>query len=270
MNAPEPHPAFDRPLPSWSCAWGGIWRLTAGRWLNLRHAANLVGMIALLVLIAYVSSRWNRPFTEARYAGWICSFYLGFVMPILVLISGGGAIRDDMKPGTADYLFTRPVRRPVYVSFKYLAHMACTQADYLLALAVLTGFGVLRGAPGMISAAPLLLLAQVGGIAAYEALGILFGVLTSRYVIVGLGYIAIVEFGIGNIRTQINQMAIARQVRSLAPVYSIQTGARTCDWQAAVSAAGILAAACVLLIAIAGTIFSFREMAGGQAREDGL
>jgi len=34
------------------------------------------------------------------------------------------------------------------------------------------------------------------------------------------------------------------------------------------STVGVLAAACVVLVAIAGAVFSCREMAGGQSRED--
>jgi ABC-type transport system involved in multi-copper enzyme maturation permease subunit len=257
-----------RPSPGWLSAWGGVWRLTAGRFLNLRHAAALGGMIALLLLIAVWSSSFHHPLAAGQYAGWVCSFYLCFVIPIFVLISGGGAIRDDMRPGAADYLFTRPVRRPVYLALRYAAHMACTQADYLLAFAVLIGFGLVRGVPGVLSMAPLLLLGQVAAIATYEALGFLFGVLTSRYVIVGLGYIAIVEFGIGNIPTQINRIAIARQVRNVVPLHSAQAGDLVNNWGAAGSTAATLGAACAVLVAVAGAVLSFREMAGGESREE--
>jgi hypothetical protein len=268
MSVPGSTSGSTRPSPGWLRAWGGIWRLTAGRFLNLRHAAALAGMVALLLLIAIWSSSFHRPLTAGQYVGWVCSFYLCFVIPIFVLISGGGAIREDMRPGAADYLFTRPVGRPVYLALRYAAHMACTQADYLLAFAVLIGFGLFRGVPGMLSMAPLLLTGQVAAIATYEALGFLFGVLTSRYVIVGLGYIAVVELGIGNIPTQINRIAIARAVKNMVPPYSAHTGGQVGSWAAAAPTAAALAAACVVLVAVAGTFLSFREMAGGESRED--
>jgi ABC-type transport system involved in multi-copper enzyme maturation permease subunit len=265
MNPPE---ASAHESPHWLRAWGGIWRLTVGRYLNLRHAATLVGMIALLVLVAFVNSRNQRPLTAVHYAGWICNFYLCFVIPVLVVVSGGGAIRDDMRPSTADYLFTRPVRRSLYLACRYVAHMGCTQADYLLAFAALSGFGLYRGVPGMLSMMPLLLLGQVAAIAAYDALGMLFGVLSARYVVFGLGYVAIVEFGIGNIPTQINRIAIARQVKNVVPFYSIHTGTQVNSWGAVRSTVFALSVACVLIVAVAGAIFSFREMSGGQHKED--
>ena len=120
----------------------------------------------------------------------------------------------------------------------------------------------------MLSMAPLLLVGQVAAIATYEALGFLFGVLTSRYVIVGLGYIAIVEFGIGNIPTQLNRVAIARQVKNMVPFYSGHSGDKLNSWGAAGSTAVTLAAACVVLVAVAGAILSFREMAGGESKEE--
>ena len=268
MSAPITISGSTRPSPGWRRAWGGIWRLTAGRCLNPRHAGALAGMVALLLLIAIWNSSFQRPLAAGHYAGWICSFYLCFVIPIFVVISGGGAIREDMRPGAADYLFTRPVRRPVYLALRYAAHMVCTQADYLLAFVVLIGFGLYRGVPGMLSMAPLLLAGQVAAIATYEALGFLFGVLTSRYVIVSLGYIAIVEFGIGNIPTQLNRVAIARQVKNMVPFYSGHSGDKLNSWGAAGSTAVTLAAACVVLVAVAGAILSFREMAGGESKEE--
>jgi hypothetical protein len=137
-----------------------------------------------------------------------------------------------------------------------------------LAFAVLVGFGLVRGVPGMLSMAPLLLIGQVAAIASYEALGILFGVLTSRYVVVGLGYVGIVEFGIGNIPTQINRIAIARQVKNVIPFYSTHIGDQVNNWGAVGSTAATLAATCVVLVAVAGAILSFREMAGEESREE--
>ena len=138
--------------------------------------------------------------SDTRTLNWVATFYVCFVVPILSFISAGGVARDDLKADAVDYIFTRPVRRPMFVLFRYVAHVACTQLDFLLALAVVVGVGVSLNVPGMMAAVPALLVAQACAIVAFSAFGFLCGMFTSRYVIVGLLYGSIVEVGIGSDR----------------------------------------------------------------------
>jgi ABC-type transport system involved in multi-copper enzyme maturation permease subunit len=271
-----------------------MWRLALSRYVTFRRVATLAGLVAVLVLIAETNlssiSRGSVTTTHRevrigavhvqansdsrslspteRYVGWIGTFYIGFLLPVLALITAGAALREDLKPGTADYVFTRPIPRPAYLAFKYVTHMASAQADFLVALGFLLLAGVIGGIPGLLSAVPLLLLGQAAAVAAYSAAGFLFGVLTFRYVIAGLAYIAIVEWGIGNIPTQINRIAISRQVKTiLAPLMPPAKGS-VASGPSALAAALILAVACVLVVALSAGVFNRQEIAGGQGQDE--
>src|SRR5436309_3485458 len=114
--------AAPRVTPNPRRAFGGILRLTASRLRAPGHWLAVAGMIAALGVFAYAAlTARNGP---TMYIGWLTGFYFTFVVPVLAFISGGGAVRDDLKAGTVDYVFTRPLRRSSYVVFKYLAHVA--------------------------------------------------------------------------------------------------------------------------------------------------
>ena len=53
------------------------------------------------------------------------------------------------------------MRRPAFVLFRFLAHVACTQFEFLLALAAVVGIGAYRQVPELWAAVPLLLLAPL-------------------------------------------------------------------------------------------------------------
>jgi ABC-type transport system involved in multi-copper enzyme maturation permease subunit len=158
-----------------------------------------------------------------------------------------------------DYVFTRPVRRPAYLAGKYLSHLVCTQLDFLLPFAVLLAVGLSRHIPGLGAAAPLLLLGQAVTIAAFSAFGFLCGILTSRYVVIGLVYAATVEAGLGNIPTALNRVSLTHHVRAMLAPLAGHAGA---------DAEGPLAATLQLLLwsaamlTLAAVVFSRRELAG--------
>lgn len=261
--APVRFPAA-RVTPNAAHAFGGVWRLTVRRYSTLTHWLFMGGALAVLVLLAIGAGQLGD---GARgYARWMAHFYICFLVPLLAFISGGGAMRDDLKADAVDYIFTRPVRRPAYVIFRYVAHVACAQLDFLLALTVLTIVGLTFHATGVVEALPLILLAQALMIVAFTAFGFLAGALTSRYVIVGLLWGGIIEVGVGTVETQLSRLALTRQVLGLLEPVTGATEAVT-----ALSAPTLVAVfalfAAVMVAATAG-LFALKELAGASGREN--
>ena len=249
-----------RPLP----AFGGVWRLTYRpaiaplRWLMVAGA---------LVLVAGFTVLTVRPGNPRQFYQWTIEFYFSVLVPILAFISGGGAIRDDMKPGSADYLLTRPVRRPVFVAYRYLCHLGCEQAGFLLALAVVIGAGFYRDIPGLASALLRLLLAQVLLVTAFTALGFLGGAVTSRFVVLGMVYGVLIENGIGRIPLAINQLSVLRNVKGmLHPVFA-GSGRLAVPEQGVLVTVAVVLGLTLVWVALAAAIFSFREFVGERAKE---
>jgi ABC-2 type transport system permease protein len=261
-----------RVTPNAAHAFGGIWRLTVQRLFTLSHWLIVAVLLVLLVL-------FSLPVTPTRAAAidgllpWASRFYVCFLVPILAFISAAGVMRDDLKADTVDYIFTRPVSRPWFICFRYVSHVACAQLDFLLALAVVIGIGVYWQVPNLWSAVPLLLLAQMLAIIAFSAFGFFCGLLTSRYVIIGLLYGAIVEVGIGNVPTQLNQLSMIRHMLALMrPI----VGESEMGMTAAVSdtslgmpatIAALLGFAAVMLAATV-AVFTFKELAAAGARDN--
>jgi len=258
-------------MPNAAHAFGGIWRLTIRRFFTPTRWLMLAAMLVLLVLFSFPATP-NREAAARDFLPWAARFYVCFLVPILAFLSAAGAVRDDLQAGSVDYLFTRPVRRPLFVFLRYLAHVGCTQLDFLLALAVVVAIGVYHEVPGLWSAAPALLLAQVLVIAAFSAFGFLCAMLTSRYVIIGLVYGGLIEVGMGNVPTQLNRLSMIRQALSLlTPALDGERvgmgGPLAVDPLSGPAAIVLLLGTSAAMLGAAALIFSRRELAGASTRD---
>lgn len=264
MSPPPSSPPAPRVAPDAWHAFGGVWRLTFRRFLA---PGQWLPLFIVLAVLAVLASAVIRDGNARQYYLWSSGFYLTFLVPIMVFLSSGGAIRDDLKSGSVDYVLIRPVRRPAYLVFKFLSHLACFQVLCLLGLAVMIGVGIFRHIPGIFSALPWLLLGQVITVTAFAALGFLCGVITSKFLIVGLFYGAIIEGGVGNIPVQINQLSMTHQVKAMLEPLLPLARAGLVPETSPLAATGILLAFAALLLALAAAIFSVQELAGARPTE---
>jgi ABC-type transport system involved in multi-copper enzyme maturation permease subunit len=258
-------------MPNASHAFGGIWRLTIKRSFTPMHWLAMAGMLVVLALFSFPMAP-TRGGAPHGFLSWATGFYLCFLVPILAFISAANSIRDDLGAGTTDYVLTRPVRRPAFVLFRFIAHLSCAQLDFLLALGVVIGVGFFRDVPGLWTALPRLLLAQVLVVTAFSGFGFLSGVLTSRYIIIGLVYGGIIEVGIGNVPTQLNRISMVRHVIGIMqPMLGGERigmgGPLRADALPPGASAFVLLGFSAVMIAAATAIFSVRELAGPTARE---
>jgi ABC-2 type transport system permease protein len=246
-------------------ACGGVWRLTfrrfllPGHWLTL--AAGL-GVLWLLTLAGVHRHDDMAHYDVPHYFRWVVGFYLTFLVPILAFISAAGAMRDEMKSGTVDYVLTRPIPRPAFVVFKFLAHVLCTQVDFLLAFVVVLVAANARGISAPLSAAVALWGAQALVIVAFSAFGFLCGVLTSRYVVIGLAYAGIIEAGVGQIPTQLSRLSMTHQVRAMLAYLTDPSGPAAAASPSALATSGLLLAFAAVTLALAAALFTAREFAG--------
>jgi ABC-2 type transport system permease protein len=251
-------------LPDWRRALGGVWRLTYGRYLapaNLGILAGLLGLLALLALSGIHNGNAEH-FTE-----WSVHFYLAFVVPVLAFLTAAGLIQDDLRPATVDYVLTRPVRRPMFVLFRYLSHTACIQVQCLLGLGVLVAVGVFRQVPGLAATAPSLLLAQILAVTAFSALGFALGACTNRYLVLGIFYAGVIEVGVGNIPTQLNRLSMTHHVRTIAGSILHLEGKGSAQLESLPAAIAVLLVFSLALIAVAAGLFSLREAAGARPKD---
>jgi len=181
-------------------------------------------------------------------------------------------LRDDLKAGTVDYVFTRPVARPLFVVFRFLAHVACAQIDFVFPFALLTGFGIVFHVPGFADALPLLFLAQVLAITAFSAFGFLCAMLTSRYVVFGLAYGVLIELGIGSTPTQLNRLSMLRQITNVfspkADVLFVMRGPLAAQPLSASISVLLLLGLSAAMVGVAALLLGRREPGGAAGREN--
>ncbi|MCX6951239.1 MAG: ATP-binding cassette domain-containing protein [Verrucomicrobia bacterium] len=274
MNAPPSPvapsaPSFPaaRVTPNVRHAFGGVWRLTVCRFLAPKHWLILAGLMGVLVLLSVPMSP-NRAAAAQGFLPWVSGFYLTFLAPILAFLTAAGVMREEFKGATVDYVLTRPVARPVFLVFKFVAHLVCAQADFLCAFAVVVGIGVYHGVPGLWEAVPRLLLAQVILLTAFSAFGFLGAVLTSRYVVVGLLYGGIIEIGVGKIPTQLSRLSMTGQVKSMLAPLTRAPGVEAFTPDAgALATTAILVSFAVVVVGVAAALFAWQELASAQSRE---
>ncbi len=239
-------------------AWGGLWRLTFRQLLQPSHLLGLGVGFAVLVLVFVAGSRGTRP---AEFVQWLSNFYVCFLVPALAFISTAGAMRDGMKSSAVDYLLTRPLPKPAYVVFKYVAHMLCTQLDFIVAFAIVIAFASGMQVPELGAVLVKLLFGQVLMIAAFSAFGVLAAVITSRYVVIGLGYTGVIEMGLGQIPTQLSQLSMTHLMRdTLASL--LRPSAETVAAHGLAATTGIVLLFVAIMVGAAVAVFSLREQSG--------
>jgi ABC-2 type transport system permease protein len=261
MIAPPPLPQPPTgTVPNLKHAFGGVWRLT---WRQVFARSRWLIGAALLVGFGLLSGLSLGQQRVDGFEQWGAGFYLTVLVPIAAFLSGAGAIRDDMKPGTVDYVLTRPIPRPAFVVFRYFSQLACAQGIGLLAFGMLLGAAAYWKLAEVATLAAPLLLAQIMAIAAFMALGFLCAALTSRYLVLGLFYAVVIEVGLGQIPIQLNRLSILHHLRTLVSGESGGDFAATGAW----SAIGLLVLITVVLVAAAAFVFALRELTGDQPKD---
>jgi len=257
MNAT---PTFQPPrfAPNLRHAWGGVWRLTFRRMLMPAHWLTLLGGLGVLALFAYGEGREARP---EHFLAWTGRFYVSFLVPALAFMAAGGVMREEMRSGNVDYVLTRPLPRPAFVVFKFLAHTICTQISFLFSFLLVMLFAAGRNIPDFPAFAWQIGYGQALMITAFGAFGFCCGAITSRYFVIGLGYAGVVEMGVGQIPTQISRLSMTNQMRqTLAPwwEHSAEAAAAASWWTTTALLLGFAA----VMLAVAAVIFSWRELSG--------
>jgi hypothetical protein len=200
--------------------------------------------------------RWGR--TEPFYH-WLIDFYFFVILPLNCIRACGGLIRDELQADTLGFLTTRPLSRARLLVAKYLAQMAWLQMLLGVETLLLFIVGFLRHIPNLSALLPLFLMAQVLAVMAWSALGIFLGQATKRYMAAALIYGLVVELGIGQIPTNINNLSLIRQFKSLLAHNAALEGIYDWPLKAVPYCSGALVFATVIFLAAAALLFTCLE-----------
>jgi ABC-2 type transport system permease protein len=113
------------------------------------------------------------------------------ILPLACLILGTAAIGSEIEDGTIVYLLAKPVSRRAIV-FAKCAAVTLLSAGLLVPATALSGGVAIQGTPedGIVLG---FVVATAAGCIAYSVLFVMLSILTSRALLVGLGYVLVWE-----------------------------------------------------------------------------
>jgi len=187
---------------------------------------------------------------------------LAFFAPLAALLLFGSIIREDVERGTAPYIFTRALPRPLIFLAQYRAN-----AVVLILIFVITALSfhlILRWRTA--AQVPLRTLAAylLGGALATLSYGAIFAILaalTRRTMILGFMFVGY-ETVLGSEVSALNRITLTYYLRSLvyrvaaSPDLSLRRAARHADLLPAIL---VIAALTLLTVALAMTVCAFKE-----------
>lgn len=237
-------------------AFKGIWIF---EWQN-RMTLNKMWLAACFVFTVPILmvTTLNDGQTGA-FLRWLTSFHLFLLLPIYCLTFFGPIIRDELQADTLGFIITRPVKRHTVFILKYICVMIWTQILAAMSGGLFLGIAYLKGINTFPPAAPYFFLSQALAILAYGALGGLFGLLSKKYMVLGVVYGFLVEWGIGSIPTNIHSLAVSHHLRTI--LANNEAIAVRFTWTAgSLSEAGLMVfAATVIFLFSAALVFNYRE-----------
>jgi hypothetical protein len=209
-----------------------------------------------LTQAAVGEARWGR--TEPFYH-WLIDFYFFVILPLNCIRACGGLIRDELQSDTLGFLTTRPLSRAQLLIAKYLAQTGWLQMLLGVETLLLFAVGILRHIPNLGVLLPFFLMAQFLAVMAWSALGIFLGQATKRYMAAALLYGLVVELGIGQIPTNINNLSLIRQFKSLLAHNTALEAIYDWSVKGVPYCIGALVLAAFIFLAAAALLFTYRE-----------
>jgi len=198
--------------PAFGRGFRAIWLLT---WRTRLAGRRIPGLCFGLLFIPTLAWFSVDPGQSEAYFHWLLDTYFLLMVPLVCLGVFGGMIRDEIQADTLGFLLTRPVSRAKLFLLKYLSHVLWVQMTAFITALLIFSAGIGRHIPQLISVLPLFLFTQALAILAYAALSSFFGLLSQRYIVLGIVYGFVVEMGIGRIPTNINSLSLSHHVRTI-------------------------------------------------------
>jgi ABC-type transport system involved in multi-copper enzyme maturation permease subunit len=190
-------------------------------WLRMRRGRALWAAAVLLALpIVYagglaIAGHWGRGLFDD-----VSELYFRFLIPFVPALTAASAVAEEIENKTFTFVFARPAPRASLIVGKLVAATLPAIAVVVPSLALTWLVAMLRFPADMAETWPHLLrveLAATAGLAAYGALSMALGTIFSRHPVVAvLGYLILVEAGVGSAPIVLNLIAVAWHLRNIA------------------------------------------------------
>ncbi len=258
MSTSVPVPVAESAQPTFVRAVSGLWLLTWRRRLAWRQLPILLATVLAIPVLAGLAA-FGRTGQPAMFFQWVVVFFLQVALPLYCLAVLGDVIRGELQANTLVFLATRPLSRARLFLVKFLCELAWVELLGVATTMLLLAVGVALGVSQTLAMTPWLLGTTALAAVAYGALSALMGMVHRRFLVLGAIYGLVVEVGIGQIPTNINNLSINRHLRTL--LANLAPFQDTYGWspEGTLTSVLVLAMAPVVLAGLAAALFTWRE-----------
>ena len=240
----------------------GMWTLV---WAQRCTTRALIWMVVAAAAMALLMLNYINTGRERVWMGWVVGFYLHFLVPLTCLNVCGSMMRSEVQANTLSFLTTRPHHRHTLYLLQYVCHVGWLQLVFFICAMGLFALGAVKQVEGLGTLLPLFLITQFLAILAWSALSALLGLLHQRFMIIGILYWLVVEWGLGLVEiSNINQLSILRHVHTLLGQNELVYKVFPWTNEAPIMALGVLLIATLFFLAAGAAMFTFREYLPSQ------
>jgi len=200
---------------------GAIVRATTRSLLGRRRTLLVVLFLAVPLLLALLARA--VPGTEAREEiaiGLLDNLVVRVVLPLVSLLIGTAVLGAEVDDGTIDFLLVNPVPRWEIIAAKLLVAEVVT-LGLLVPVTALSGAILVAGLPGVDADIAIGFTVGVAvGAIVYVALFVAMSVVTSRALVLGLGYVLIWEGFLASLFAGTRNLSVREYTLSIAQAVS--------------------------------------------------
>ncbi|MCF7669074.1 MAG: ABC transporter permease [Verrucomicrobia bacterium] len=256
MNDETPRPAMHNGgsgmRPGFNRLLGGVWLMTWRSELIPRRVPLLILIICALPGLVYATV---NPGDTRQFYKWLIDMYFLLILPLYCLMQFGAMIRDEVQEGTLGFLISRPAKRWSIFLSKYVCRILMVEIIAGVNLVLLFAVGWLRDIQGVIAVLPAFLAIQVIAVPVWGAISSLFGLIHKKYLVLGIVYGFVVEFGIGRIPGNINTLSLIRQFKTI--LAQLKPVREFFEWSAEGMGIALLVLACATVVYLAAGVILF-------------
>lgn len=206
-----------------------------------RRRTLLMLLLAAIPILVGLLVRANRDGIDA-VGGTLDALVVRIILPLIALVFGTAALGSELEDGTAVHVLTKPINRATVVLAKVTVAGSLTAA-LVVPATVITAMLLARPDADGTQTIALAIGALVGSYV-YAAIFLALGVVTSRGLIIGLGYALIWEGLLAGLLPGSQVFSVREYVRGIASALSPGV------LESVVGSAGFLYAAIALAVAL--------------------
>jgi len=188
-------------------------------------------------------------------------FGFGF-LPIYCLVKAGEALRNELKEGTIEFLWTRPVgKSPLFLAF-YFSSFVSVLAFTLVCLTALVAAGYWLGEIASLSQALTFAAGCVAIALSFSALSLALSSLSSKFIVLGILYYFLVEKLLSQLPTSVRNASIVANLRP--HLLSLSENAGEFAFSTTLQSIAYVVIISVIALTIGATAFTLKSYSLGE------